>query len=145
MFSLWFIPCINYNHSGTIRAIYFPWLQRKLNLTHISASINWFKGVLISASFVLLWLKSLKKEPNHDPEHYPPKEKMLRVVIWHLFFADLSQRGKLSGIKPPLDSMLVRNKVQNRNFEIFSMRQDIYIINVGKYYVMSNQDQIGSL
>ena len=22
---------------------------------------------------------------NYDPEHYPPKEKMLRRVIWHLF------------------------------------------------------------
>ena len=40
--------------------------------------------------------------PNHYPEHYPPKEKMLRVVIWQLFFfRDLSQNQKLSDIKPP--------------------------------------------
>ena len=23
--------------------------------------------------------------PNHSPEHHPPKEKMLRRVIWHFF------------------------------------------------------------
>ena len=34
---------------------------------------------------------SPKKVPNHSPEHYPPKEKMLRRVIWLLFFRDLNQ------------------------------------------------------
>ena len=29
---------------------------------------------------------SKKKVPNHSLEHYPPKEKMLRKVIWHLFW-----------------------------------------------------------
>ena len=29
-------------------------------------------------------------------------EKMLRTVIWHLFFGDLSQSEKLSEIKPPV-------------------------------------------
>ena len=23
--------------------------------------------------------------PNHDPEQYPPKKKMIRVIIWHPF------------------------------------------------------------
>jgi hypothetical protein len=41
---------------------------------------------------------SQKKVPNHCPEHYPPKEKLLRAVIWHLFFCN----EKLSEIKPPL-------------------------------------------
>ena len=60
-------------------------------------------------------------------------EKMLRVVHnLAPFFADLSQREKLSGIKQPLDSMLVSNKVQNRNFEMFNMRQGS-MINVSKY------------
>ena len=27
------------------------------------------------------WLKSPKNVPNHCPEHYPPKENMLRGVI----------------------------------------------------------------
>ena len=27
-----------------------------------------------------------KKVPNHYPEHYPNKEKMHRIVIWHLFW-----------------------------------------------------------
>jgi hypothetical protein len=39
--------------------------------------------------------------PNHYPEHYPPKEKMLMLVIRHLF-PDLSQSGTLSEIKPLL-------------------------------------------
>ena len=42
------------------------------------------------------------KVSNNSPEHYSPKEKMLRKVIWHLFFADLTQNEKLSEIKSPL-------------------------------------------
>jgi uncharacterized Fe-S cluster-containing radical SAM superfamily enzyme len=60
------------------------------------------KGGLFSESFSL-WLKSQKKKvPNYCPEHYPRKEKTLRVVIWHPFFKDLSHSEKLSEIKPPL-------------------------------------------
>ena len=43
-----------------------------------------FKGSLISESFSL-WLKSSKNGAENYPEHYPSKEKMLRIVIWHLF------------------------------------------------------------
>ena len=32
--------------------------------------------------------------PNHDSEHYPPKEKMLRAMIWHLFSENMSQGEK---------------------------------------------------
>ena len=39
---------------------------------------------------------------NHDPEHYLPKEKMLRVVIWQLFFGDFNLIEKFSQIKLPL-------------------------------------------
>jgi hypothetical protein len=42
------------------------------------------KGCLIS-DFVSLWLQSPNWVPNHDPELYPHKGKMLRVVIWHPF------------------------------------------------------------
>jgi hypothetical protein len=35
-----------------------------------------------------------KKLPNHDSEHYPPKEKMLRIVILHPFFGDFCQSEK---------------------------------------------------
>ena len=55
--------------------------------------------------------------PNHSPEHYPPKEKMLRGVSWHLFFGDLSQSEKLSKIKPPLGSYVCKlrsNPIQYR-------------------------------
>ena len=44
-----------------------------------------------------------KRVPNHDPEHYSPKDKMLRVVILHLVFGDLSQSEKLCEIKLPLE------------------------------------------
>ena len=37
-----------------------------------------------------------KKMPNHCPEHYPPKEKLLRAVNWHIFFGDWRQDEKLS-------------------------------------------------
>ena len=40
------------------------------------------KGGLISESF-LLCFRSTKKGPNHSPEQYPSKEKMLRRVIWY--------------------------------------------------------------
>ena len=42
------------------------------------------KGSLISEIFQLN--SNLKKRvPNYYPRHYPPKEKILRVVIWYLF------------------------------------------------------------
>ena len=37
------------------------------------------------------------------PNNYPPKEKMLGIVF-ETFLGDLSQRKKLSEIKPPLTS-----------------------------------------
>ena len=40
---------------------------------------------------------SEKKVQNHDP-----KEKMLRIAIWHFFSGDLSQSKKLSENKQPL-------------------------------------------
>ena len=61
-------------------------------------------GALISESFSLQ--ASKKKVPNHDPEHCPPKEKMVRVVIWHLFVGDLSRGEICSEIKPPLYAIL---------------------------------------
>ena len=41
-----------------------------------------------SISVIFCFCSNLQKwVPNHNPEHYPSKEKspMLRVVIWHLF------------------------------------------------------------
>ena len=73
------------------------------------------KGSLISE--VLYFGPNLqKKVPNLFPEHYPHKEKMVRVVIWQLFFGDLSQSEKLSEIKPPLkikQTMLTGKKLLN--------------------------------
>ena len=43
------------------------------------------KGGLILESF-LIRLKSQKKVSNHYPEHNPPKDKMLRIIICHLFW-----------------------------------------------------------
>ena len=57
-------------------------------------------------AYVVTRLKSSKKKvSNHDPEHYPSKEKMLRVL--QLSFGDLSQSEKLSEIKPPLVTLEV--------------------------------------
>ena len=39
------------------------------------------KGGLISESFLILAQISKKKAPNHDPEHYLLKEKIVRIVI----------------------------------------------------------------
>ena len=53
------------------------------------------KGGLISEGFSL-WLKSQKKvaNPTRALYVYPPEEKMFKIVIWHLFFADLSEKEK---------------------------------------------------
>ena len=40
--------------------------------------------------------------PNHDPEHYPPKEKMP-------IFGDLTQSEKRSEIKPPLLKVIAKH------------------------------------
>ena len=47
--------------------------------------LNGIKGGLISESFSL-WLKSPKMVSNHAPDHYIPKEKMLRGMTWHPFW-----------------------------------------------------------
>ena len=55
------------------------------------------KGDLISVSFFTLKKISKKNNlSNNYSVHYPLKEKMLRIVIWHLLFGDLSQNVKLS-------------------------------------------------
>ena len=48
-----------------------------------SANLLPFKGGLISESFSDSNLP--KKVPNHYPEYFSPIEKMLRIVICHLF------------------------------------------------------------
>ena len=40
--------------------------------------------------------------PNQYPEQYPHKEKMIRIVIWHLLCEIGAKLEKLSEIKPPL-------------------------------------------
>ena len=42
--------------------------------------------------------------PNHFcPEHYPPTQNMIRVVIWHPFLKIEVKVEKLSEIKLPLE------------------------------------------
>ena len=77
------------------------------------------KGGLISESF-LLWLKISKKGAKSLSwlsEYYPSKEKILRRVIWHLFFWDLSQSEQLSEIKPPqkILGLIFAKSTQNPN------------------------------
>ena len=54
-----------------------------------------------SQFFFSFWFKSPKKVPNHDPEHYPPKKKMLGIVSG-MFLRDWSQPKNLFEIKPHL-------------------------------------------
>ena len=42
------------------------------------------RGGLNSENFSL-WRQSPKKVPNHWLEHYQPKDRMRRIVIWHFF------------------------------------------------------------
>ena len=74
----------------------------------LDSSTNRLWGGLVSESFSM-WLKPPKKVPNHYtvvsstyPDHLLFRWIVLRTVIWHLFFGDLSQIEKLSEIKPPL-------------------------------------------
>ena len=53
------------------------------------------KGGLISESF------SVAKQMCQYLEHYPPKEKMLRIVIWHIFWR-WRKSEIISEIKLPL-------------------------------------------
>ena len=67
------------------------------------------KGGLISEHFPLC-AHLPKNVQTHYSEHNPPKEKVLRKVIWHIFWK-WSQSERLSGIKPPLvmfNSHLIR-------------------------------------
>ena len=55
-----------------------------------------------SQIFFLIWLKSPKKKvPNHDPEHYLPKEAMLSIGILHqIFLAQIYlENGQLGRLK----------------------------------------------
>ena len=45
---------------------------------------------------------NLRKRSTHNPEHYPLKEKMLRIMIWHLFLGFLGQSENFYEIKLPL-------------------------------------------
>ena len=67
------------------------------------------KGGVISESFSI-WLKSPKKVPNHDPEHYPPK------TFCTVFFGYLSQSENPFEIIPPLQKQIlwwIQSKIAN--------------------------------
>ena len=74
-------------------------IQTGIYLTLIMKSIK--SGLISKRS--LLWLKyPNKKIPNHYPKHLFFRWIVLRIVIWHLSFGDLSQSAKFSQINPPL-------------------------------------------
>ena len=39
---------------------------------------------------------------NHYSKHYPPNEKMLKIVIWHILFNIWPKEKNKSEIKPPV-------------------------------------------
>jgi hypothetical protein len=53
--------------------------QKIFSSTEIILSTS--KGGLLSESLYYIQ----KNVPNHYPEHYPPKENMLSIVIWYFF------------------------------------------------------------
>ena len=53
-----------------------------------------------------------EKGPNYYPEHLKPKEKMLRIMIWH-YLGDLNQSEQLSKIKPPFNDAQPQTQVSN--------------------------------
>ena len=67
-----------------------PLFTRHVQFLSISTNAKWHlplgKGELISESFTLGARIFKRKVPNHSPELYSPKEKMLRIVIGHLFW-----------------------------------------------------------
>ena len=72
--------------------------KKEIKCQDYSAKFFSFKGGLISESFSV-WLKSPEKGAKNYLEHYPSKEKMLR--IWH-FKRNLGRSEKLSEINAPL-------------------------------------------
>ena len=51
-----------------------------------------------------IWLKSPQKGAKNYREHYPPKDKILRIVIWHIFWKiwAKNEKKKLSEINANL-------------------------------------------
>jgi hypothetical protein len=78
------------------------------------------RGGLISERFFLC-LQSPKKGAK-TRELYPPKEKMLSIVIRHLFFGDLSQSEKLSEIKPLLPIQVEPDRAEGLTFHVYRRR-----------------------
>ena len=54
-----------------------------------------------------------KKVPNQPPEHLLYKWIVLRGVIWHLIFENLSQNENLSEIKLPLVVAIHAEKIRD--------------------------------
>ena len=48
------------------------------------------------------------QSPKKVPNHYPPRDKILRRVIWHSFLMIWAKVQKLSEIKPPLIELTYR-------------------------------------
>ena len=67
----------------------------------IPVSASWHPLIVIKVSQSQKAFISSENEPNNYPEHYPPKEKMLKIVIWNIFWK-MEPNEKLSEIKPPL-------------------------------------------
>ena len=87
---LFYVPAVFCNCSFLRMSVryYVKWIKAWL-----PAFRHWPEGGLFSESFSL-WVKSPRNMLNYDPQHYPTKEKMHRVVSWHLFLGDLSQSEK---------------------------------------------------
>ena len=98
------------------------WIKKRLNqwLYHLKLVLRVYWQVkvhkFLKIPHKMATVQSPKKVPNHSPEHYPPKDKILRRVIWHSFLEIWAKVKKLSGIKPPIIELTYRRVCIFRRF-----------------------------
>ena len=90
-----------HNYFKNLFTIFFHKKQIPNFLVFWPITTSLVKGGLISESFSP-WLNLQKWVPNHDHEHYPPPGLWFGTLFW-----DLSQRGKLYKITPPLTRLVL--------------------------------------
>jgi hypothetical protein len=78
-------------------------LPLKNFLKDLSGYPLWFRLKVAQSQKVFHFGSNLqKKVPNHAPEHYSPKDIVLRGMIFDPFLGDFSQSEKRSEIEPSL-------------------------------------------
>jgi hypothetical protein len=103
----------------------------KLGKTQIYSEFKIFPDILkvsLSQNYFKFDLNLQKWVSNPDPEHYAPKEKMLRVVIWHPLWRFGAKSKDLPEIKLPL----VSTGTKQTQYELYSSIQPYDLSNPGR-------------